>query len=139
AARQAGGGEGVRGFGLDHNVFGGQPITSGAVDDALAGVPAFLRLYDGHSALASAAALELAGIAGPREFAQRAQIACDGDGRPTGYLIEHAAMDLIYAVLPPVPLAERRRRSVEVLAAMAATGLTGGHVMDGPAEALELL
>ena len=139
AARQAGRGEWVRGFGLDHNVFGGQPITSGAVDDALAGVPAFLRLYDGHSALASAAALELAGIGGPREFAQRAQIACDGDGRPTGYLIEHAAMDLIYAVLPPVPLAERRRRSVEVLAAMAATGLTGGHVMDGPPEALELL
>jgi predicted amidohydrolase YtcJ len=139
AARQASRGAWLRGFGLDHNVFAGQPIASAAIDDVLAGVPAFLRLYDGHSALASSTALERAGITGPREFAQRAQITCDSEGRPTGHLIEHAAMDLIYAVLPPVALAERRRRAVEVLSAMAATGLTGGHVMDGPAEALDLL
>ena len=64
AARQAGRGDWVRGFGLDHNVFAGQPITSAAIDDVLAGVPAFLRLYDGHSALASGTALgELAGPA----------------------------------------------------------------------------
>jgi predicted amidohydrolase YtcJ len=139
AARQAGRGEWVRGFGLDHNVFAGQPITSAAIDDVLGAVPAFLRLYDGHSALASGTALTAAGIEGPREFAQRARIACDSEGRPTGHLIEHAAMDLIYAVLPPVPLADRQQRAREVLSAMAATGLTGGHVMDGPAEALELL
>jgi hypothetical protein len=139
AAGEAERGAWVRGFGLDHNVFAGHPITSAAIDDALGGVPAFLRLYDGHSALASSTALQRAGIAGPRAFAQRAQVACDGDGRPTGHLIEHAAMELIYAVLPPVPLAERQERAREVLSAMAATGLTGGHVMDGPAESLELL
>ena len=139
AARRAARGEWVRGFALDHNVFAGQPISSAAIDDVLVGVPAFLRLYDGHSALASSTALELAEIDGPREFAQRAQVACDGEGRPTGHLIEHAAMDLVNAVMPTVPLAERQRRVGEVLSAMAATGLTGGHVMDGTAESLGLL
>ena len=82
AARRAGRGEWLLGFGLDHNVFAGQPITSAAVDDVLGGVPAFLRLYDGHSALASEMALRLARIDGPREFAQRAQVVCDAAGAP---------------------------------------------------------
>jgi len=61
AARQAGRGVWLRGYGLDHNVFAGQPITSAAIDDVLGEVPALLRLYDGHSALASGTALKLAG------------------------------------------------------------------------------
>ncbi len=139
AARQAGRGEWVSGFALDHNVFAGQPITSAAIDDVLGGVPVFLRLYDGHSALVSATALERAGIEGPREFGQRATIVCDAAGRPTGHLIEHAAMELISAVMPSMPLAEWQRRAGEVLSAMAATGLTGAHVRDGTAETVELL
>jgi predicted amidohydrolase YtcJ len=139
AARQAGRGEWVSGFALDHNVFGRQPITRAAIDDVLGGVPAFLRLYDGHSALVSSTALGLAGIDGPRAFGERSQIACDADGHPTGHLIEHAAMQLVQAVMPAVPPAERQGRAREVLSAMAATGLAGGHVMDGTAETLELL
>jgi predicted amidohydrolase YtcJ len=139
AARQAHRGEWVSGFALDHNVFAGQPISSAAIDDVLGDVPAFLRLYDGHSALVSTTALEHAGIDGLREFGQRAQIVCDSAGRPTGYLIEHAAMELVHSVMPAVPLAERQRRAREVLSAMAATGLTGGHVMDGTAQTRELL
>jgi predicted amidohydrolase YtcJ len=139
AARESARGDWVRGYGLDHNVFAGQPITSASIDDVLAGVPAFLRLYDGHSALASGTALALAGIDRPREFGQRAHISCDEAGHPTGHLVEHAAMDLIYEVMPEVPLADRRERALELLAAMAATGLTGGHVMDGADAALDLL
>ncbi len=120
----------VLGFGLDHNVFGGRPIHHALIEDALAGAPAFLRLYDGHSALASATALRAAGIDGPRAFAQRSEIVCDADGRPTGHLNEHAAMDLMTPVLPATPYAERRDRLVALLSAMAATGLTAAHVMD---------
>ncbi|MFE4660491.1 amidohydrolase [Streptomyces hydrogenans] len=120
----------VLGFGLDHNVFGGRPIHHGLIEEALAGAPAFLRLYDGHSALASAAALTAAGIDGPRAFTQRSEIVCDTDGRPTGHLNEHAAMDLMAPVLPVTPYAERRDRLVALLSAMAATGLTAAHVMD---------
>ncbi|MFF3760535.1 amidohydrolase [Streptomyces sp. NPDC002185] len=120
----------VVGFGLDHNAFGGRPVHRELIEDALGGSPALLRLYDGHSALASAAALRAAGIDGPRAFAQHSEIVCDGDGRPTGHLVEHAAMDLMTPVLPTQPYAERRDRLVGLLGAMAATGLTAAHVMD---------
>jgi predicted amidohydrolase YtcJ len=120
----------VIGFGLDHNVFGGRAVDRALIEDVLDGVPAFLRLYDAHSALVTEAALKAAGITGPRAFAQRSHLATDADGRLTGHLVEHAAMDLVIAVMPRLPYAERRARLVELLSAMAATGLTGAHVMD---------
>ncbi|MBT2441488.1 amidohydrolase [Streptomyces sp. ISL-36] len=120
----------VVGAGLDHNVFGGRPIHHDLIDDVLGGAPAHLRLYDGHSVLVSATALKAAGIDGPRAFPQRSEIVCDAQGRPTGHLIEHAAMDLMTPLLPAQPYAERRDRLVDLLSSMAATGLTGAHVMD---------
>lgn len=120
----------VIGVGLDHNVFGGRPIHYDLIEDVLGGAPAHLRLYDGHSTLVSATALEAAGIDGPRGFAQRSEVVCDAEGRPTGHLVEHAAMDLMTPLLPAQPYAERRDRLVGLLSSMAATGLTGAHVMD---------
>jgi predicted amidohydrolase YtcJ len=139
AVRGLGRGEWLIGFGLDHNAFEGRSISSSLIDDVLGGVPALLRLYDGHSALVSGAALAAAGIDGPREFAQRSTVVCDADGRPTGFLLEHAAMELLTAVMPPADLAERRARVLGVLRAMAAAGLTGGHVMDFEGDALDLI
>ncbi|MFJ5265111.1 amidohydrolase [Streptomyces sp. NPDC088387] len=121
----------VLGHGLDHNAFEGRAIDRSLVEDVLGGAPAFLRLYDGHSALATGTALTAAGVTGPRSFAQRSEIVCDDTGRPTGHLVEHAAMDLVVAVMPSPSYAERRARLVALLSAMAATGLTGAHVMDG--------
>lgn len=120
----------VLGWGLDHNAFGGRPVHRNLIEEALDGAPALLRLYDGHSALVSRAALAAAGITGPRAFAQRSEIVCDADGRPTGHLVEHAAMALVGALAPKPSYAERRARLVELLSGMAATGLTGAHVMD---------
>ncbi|MFF8832788.1 amidohydrolase [Streptomyces sp. NPDC015131] len=116
--------------GLDHNAFGGRPVDRALIEDAVPDVPVFIRLYDGHSALVNGAALRAAGIDGPRAFAQRSEVVCDPAGRPTGHLIEHAAMDLVSSVLPGPPYEERRDRLVALLSAMAATGLTGAHVMD---------
>jgi predicted amidohydrolase YtcJ len=49
-------------------------------------------------------------------------------------------MDLMNGVLPRPSYAERRTRLVELLSAMAATGLTGAHVMDlGDGDVPELL
>ncbi|MCX5420324.1 amidohydrolase [Streptomyces sp. NBC_00078] len=120
----------VIGFGLDHNAFEGRAVDRALVEDVLGGAPAFLRLYDGHSALATGAALAAAGVRGPRDFAQRSEVVCDAAGRPTGHLVEHAAMDLLTGIVPRQSYATRRARLVELLAAMAATGLTGAHVMD---------
>ncbi|MEV3993261.1 amidohydrolase [Streptomyces sp. NPDC049837] len=117
-------------YGLDHNAFGGRPVDRALIEEAVPGAPVFIRLYDGHSALANGAALEAAGIDGPRAFAQRSEVVCDDTGRPTGHLVEHAAMALVTAVMPKPSYGERRARLVELLSAMAATGLTGAHVMD---------
>jgi predicted amidohydrolase YtcJ len=139
AARGTERGGWVSGFGLDHNAFGGRAIHSDMIDDVLGGVPACLHLYDGHSALVSSEALRIAGITGPREFAQRSTIVCDADGRPTGHLLENAAMTLVSDLVPVPDAATRNSRLQALLGDMAAVGLTGGHVMDLEGDALALL
>ncbi|MFH8572319.1 amidohydrolase [Streptomyces sp. NPDC017993] len=140
AARALPPGGWVTGWGLDHNVFGDRLVHRDLIEDALGGAPGFIRLYDGHSALASGRALEAAGITGPREFAQRATVVCDTEGRPTGHLVEHAAMDLLLPFMPRPSVADRRARLLGLLGEMAANGLTGAHVMDlQGADAPELL
>ncbi|GAA4079044.1 amidohydrolase [Nocardioides kongjuensis] len=129
----------VTGFGLDHNVFGGAPITNAVLDEVLPRLPVLVVLYDGHSALASSEALRRAGVSGPRRFEQRAEIVCDDAGRPTGLLLEHAAMGVVRDVVPPMPVAELRERLHAVLDGMAATGLTGATMMDAEGDALAAL
>ncbi|HSX66455.1 amidohydrolase [Nocardioides sp.] len=126
----------VVGWGLDHNVFAGGSIDNTVLDEVHPGRPVFLRLYDGHSALASSEALRRAGVTGPREFEQRSEIVCVG-GVPNGMLLEHAAMELVQAVMPVMPAAVLRERLREVLQGMAATGLTGACVMDAEDNSLE--
>lgn len=130
AARKAERGEWITGFGLEHNAFQGASIAATAIDEALGDVPALIRLFDGHSALASTPALRLAGVTGPREFASRSAVVCDRDGSPTGFLLEAEAIDLVQRHVPQPPEAELRSRVRLLLESMARCGLTGGHVMD---------
>ena len=131
--------EWVLGWGLDPNVFGRTPVTAAEVEDALGGRPALLRLFDAHGALASAQALRIAGVDGPRQFDQRARVVCDADGVPTGLLLEWAAIELVAAVAPVAPVADRAAELAELLRGMAATGLTGGHVMDFIGDSADVL
>lgn len=129
----------LRGWGLDPNIFGRQEISAATVGAVLDGVPAFLDLFDGHSALASPRALELAGIDGPRTFEQNAEIVCDVDGTPTGLILEDAAYELIEAVAPHLTVEELSALTATKLREMAANGLTGGHVMDACGKTLPVL
>lgn len=138
ALADAGPGEWVRGYGLDPNVFPHGRPTADVIDSVLSR-PALLRMFDAHSALANTAALRAAGITGPRSFTQQAQIVCDPSGRPTGHLLEPAAIALVEAVLPVEPEASRIARLRALLDRMAAAGLTGGHVMDGEPDTFALL
>ncbi|MEU8758292.1 amidohydrolase [Streptomyces sp. NPDC048659] len=140
AVRELGRGDWLFGWGLDPNVFGDAPVGIAPFDTVLDGIPAFLLLFDAHSALASRRALELAGVDGPRTFDQAsAEVVCDAEGRPTGLLQEDAACELVERVAPQPTREERRERLAAALRAMAAAGLTGGHVMDANGESLELL
>ncbi|MEV0448736.1 amidohydrolase [Streptomyces sp. NPDC050600] len=140
AVRELGRGDWLFGWGLDPNVFGDVPAGIAPFDAVLDGIPAFLLLFDAHSALASRRALELAGVDGPRVFDQAsAEVVCDEHGRPTGLLLEDAACELVERVAPQPTREERRDRLAAALRAMAAAGLTGGHVMDANGESLALL
>jgi len=97
-----------------------------------------LTLFDGHSAVVTPEALEQAGIRGPMTFGSRSTIVCDDAGVPTGRVLEAGALALVDAVLPAAPLAERAAGLGRLLDEMAATGLTGGHVMDLSGDAIDL-
>jgi predicted amidohydrolase YtcJ len=129
----------LRGWGLDPNAFGDAPVASATLGPVLDGVPALIDLFDAHSLLASPRALELAGVDGPRRFEQAAEVVCDADGRPTGLMLEDAACEVVEAVAPKPTEAQLRARTAEVLHAMAAAGLTGGHAMDANGTSLATL
>jgi predicted amidohydrolase YtcJ len=129
----------IRGWGLDPNAFGTTPITRAVIDDILGDRPGYLVLFDGHSALASSEALRRAGVDSPRRFDSQSAIVCDDRDRPTGHLLEEGAMSLVDSRIPVEPLSERLRHVRGLLGGMAATGLTGAHVMDTNGDTLDLL
>lgn len=126
------------GWGLDPNAFGDAPLSAASLGTVLDGRAAYLTLFDGHSAIASPLALERAGVTGPRIFSSRSTVVSDDSDRPTGLLLELDALELVTAILPRPSPAEQQNALAAKLTDMAATGLTGAHVMDLDDEALEL-
>ncbi|HET9124553.1 MAG TPA: amidohydrolase [Solirubrobacteraceae bacterium] len=131
-------GEWIQGWGLDYNVFEQTGISSAVIEEAVGGAPAALTFMDFHTMLASEKALQLAGIDGPREFVEHAEIVCV-DGRPTGELHERGAMHLLLEAMPPLTATSRYELCAAHLRALAAVGITGTHAMDGRLETLDLL
>lgn len=131
-------GDWVRGWGLDPNLFGSAHCNGELIDDVVSGRPCLVRLFDGHSALANSRALEIAGITGPRSFDQAAEVVCDSSGRPTGLLLESAAVELVARVMPTESFHSRKARLAELFTNFSRSGLTGGHVMDCGEGSLEL-
>jgi predicted amidohydrolase YtcJ len=120
----------VLGWGLDPNVVQGRSLNAADVDEVVGGRPALLRLFDGHSALASTAALHAAGVDGPRAFDERSEVACDPNGRPTGILLEMGAIALVESKVPAPTVEETAERAYAALAGMAALGITTGHALE---------
>jgi predicted amidohydrolase YtcJ len=129
----------VLGWGLNPSVFGGTPITYAPLVTARGEAPVFITLFDAHSALASPSALRAAGIDGPRAFDGGAEISCDEAGHPTGHLLEIPAYEPVQAVVPAESAAVRRAKLFELLAGMAAAGLTAGNAMDFENDSQQLI
>lgn len=128
----------VVGYGGEYGAFAGRTMHRDLIDDAVGGRPAFIWMSDAHSALMNTEALRRAGITGPREFADRAEIVCDDRG-PTGELHEQGATSLGYAAVPPMDGAELAARVTALFAEQAKLGVTGVHVLDdGPGTAATL-
>jgi predicted amidohydrolase YtcJ len=128
--RRCGDGAWVRGFALAYEAFEGVGIRGDVIAEAVQGSPAYLQFFDFHTALATPAALAMAGVDGPRTFDEGAEIVCI-DGRPTGELRESAAFHLVERAIPEPTSAERLELYRRTLSRMNATGLAGACVMLG--------
>lgn len=128
-------------WGLDPTAFEGRPISNAALHDVLGSErPAYIKMFDAHSGIASAAALARAGVTEPRSNPDGSAVVGDADRRLTGHLIEFPAMESVERMLPADTRADRVRRLRGLLAEMAAHGITATHAMDlKDADALELL
>jgi predicted amidohydrolase YtcJ len=128
----------VLGHSVRYEPFHASGIRADTVADVLGEGPALLRFFDGHTALATEPALALAGVSGPREFGEFAEVVCDLDGRPTGALLENGAMELVGAIVPDWSEEERLAAYTETLRALNRVGITGAHVMIGDPELLDV-
>ena len=136
-AARAAASEWLFGWNLGYDVFGGAPISAAAFEPALGGRPMLLLLFDGHTALASAAALRVTDRRLPGT--DTASFVVDGDGVLTGEVREESAIAAVLAAGPPLADADVAARAGEVLQEMAALGYTGACLMDGDRASFELL
>jgi predicted amidohydrolase YtcJ len=138
AARKAAPGEWLTGFGLDYNMFADIGIHGSLLAEAAGGVPTLINFVDMHTAVATPRALEIAGVDGPRDFDEHAEVVCEG-GVPTGQLREQAAVRLVTGAMPPMTPAQVYEKAIEVFDRLVAVGVTGVHSMDGDLPRLDLL
>jgi predicted amidohydrolase YtcJ len=98
--------------------------TAAELDRASPNNPVWLNNTTGHFGVANNRALKLAGIDASTRAPAAGVIEHGTDGLPTGTLKE-AAMDAIFAVIPPYSV-EQRRRAIDYLLPLAhAEGMTG--------------
>jgi predicted amidohydrolase YtcJ len=126
----------LRAWGLDYALFAESGLE-GEVLEELAEGPAFVSFMDLHTHLATPSVLRLAGIDGPREFADASEVVVR-DGRPTGELREFGAYGLVADALPRPTRDQVLARVRETLEQLATLGLTGVHAMDGSPDSFAL-
>src|SRR5262249_54220140 len=127
---RCGDGAWVRGYALAYEAFPDGGIDGRLIEDAVGGTPALISFFDFHTALATPAALQLAGVDGPRQFEEAAEVVCV-DGAPTGELRESGAIGLVMEAVPEPTDEERLLRYRPTFERMDARGLTGAHAVIG--------
>ena len=130
----------IFGWGLDPIVFGAAEPSFALFDGIGDGRPAYVTMFDGHSALASREAIGIAGVTGDETFADASSVAVDPDGRPAGLLLEISAQSLVWPHLPEQTFEERVEALGAVFRGMAEVGITSGQMLDlAAADSFELL
>jgi predicted amidohydrolase YtcJ len=90
-------GQWVRGFGLDHAKFGGDPPTRWDLDRAAADHPMLIQHVSGHYAVVNSAAMAARGIGDDVADPKGGRFLRDESGRPNGWLLD-AATSLVLPV-----------------------------------------
>lgn len=125
-------GEWIKGYGWNHNVWGGQLGTAAELDRVAPEHPVFLRAKSGHAGWANSFALRLADVTASTPDPEGGQIQRDprAGGRPTGILFENA-MNLVGDVIPSATPEGVARAMLPAMENAWRAGLTGVHDFDG--------
>lgn len=128
-------------WGLDPSAFEGRAIGNAVLHEVLGDArPAYVKMFDAHSGIASASALALAGIDAPVTHPDGSGAVGDEEGKLTGHLIEFPTMEIVERALPSLGFADRVTQLRDLLSDMASVGITAAHVMDlQDDDALDLL
>jgi len=125
--RQQPGDTWLQGRGWDQNDWEVQEYPhKNLLDDVVGDRPVLVRRVDGHAALASSRALELAGITANTPDPDGGQIIRDENGLPTGVLIDNG-VDLVRSVIPDVSIEEIAHRVKLAIEHCHRFGVTGVH------------
>lgn len=131
--------EWLRGRSWDQNDWPGQEYPDRSMlDEAFGDRPVYFERVDGHAVWVNSAALERAGIGADTPDPEGGEILRDGDGRPTGILVDRAEA-LVAGLIaePPAEAIESTyRRAIDEVHRW---GLTGVHDMGASVEELAVL
>lgn len=124
-------GEWVRGFGWDQGYLAERRYpTRRDIDGVSPNNPVYLREWSGHALWVNTKALQLAGITRNTRAPLGGEIVKDGNGEPTGLLLEGAAR-LVDAVVPEFTDQEKRqgmRMAVDIMHQHGITSITDAGV-----------
>ncbi|MDQ2682172.1 MAG: amidohydrolase [Chloroflexota bacterium] len=129
----------VLGYGLTFEMFMETGIRGNTFADAVGGGLAYLGFFDGHTGVASPAAIAYADVTGRETFPDFATAVVDEHGVPTGELREGNAQNLVRRHIPEPSEETKYGWYLAEMKKWNAHGLTGMHNMDGSPETFQLL
>ena len=120
-------GEWIVGGGWDETLWPVKEVpTRWDVDEVTTEHPVFLERVDGHAAVASTRALQMASVTLASKDPQGGQIARDANGQPSG-ILRDTAMKMVTRLIP-APSREKRRQALEAaLQELARWGITSAQ------------
>jgi predicted amidohydrolase YtcJ len=126
-------GEWITGRGWTQAFWPGGAFPSAADLDAVAPHnPVYLAAKSGHAAWVNSEALRRAGITARTPDPPGGSLRRERSGQPTGILLEDAAMNLVYALIPEPTPQQVADWMAEAQSLAWAAGLTGIHDFDNP-------
>ena len=126
AARTKGKGEWIVGRSWDQTNWGGAFPDHRALTAAAPDNPVYLTRVDGHAGWVNRKAMEIAGLNAKTADPSGGKIVRDGDGQPTGILIDRA-QGLVQSKIPAASDEQNERRILLAAKECAQLGLTSVH------------
>jgi predicted amidohydrolase YtcJ len=136
--KRIGPGKWLMGFALEYSAISGA-FHHSLLDDAAGDGPMFLYTLDVHTGMVNAEALKIAGVTGAMRVADNSVVVVDQDDKPTGELLEMAAMQIVLKHVPVATRSERLKWYADTIGKQNALGITEVHLMDGNVDTVSVM